>query len=75
MTTELQVSLQEQIDILNELVRSKDLKFNTALNQLEVDNIMLRRKLAKLEEQLAEAPEDSIVNSNGVGEIVAEAIP
>ena len=65
MTTELQVSLQEQIDILNELVRSKDLKFNTALNQLEVDNIMLRRKLAKLEEQLAE--DTTEMSENGVG--------
>ena len=67
MTTQSQIPTQEQVDVLNELIRSKDLKFNTALNQLEVDNIMLRRKVAKLEEQLAEtAPE---MSENGVGEL------
>ena len=67
MTTQSQIPTQEQVDVLNELIRSKDLKFNTALNQLEVDNIMLRRKVAKLEEQLAAtAPE---MSENGVGEL------
>ena len=67
MTTQSQIPTQEQVEVLNELIRSKDLKFNTALNQLEVDNIMLRRKVAKLEEQLAEtAPE---MSENGVGEL------
>ena len=75
MTTESQIPMQEQVDVLNELIRAKDVNFNNALNQLQIDNIMLRTKVAKLEEQLAEAPEDSSVNSNGVGEIVAEAIP
>tara|TARA_R100001530_G_scaffold128098_1_gene97678 strand:- start:3120 stop:3311 length:192 start_codon:yes stop_codon:yes gene_type:complete len=46
--------MQEQIDVLNELIRVKDVNFNNALNQLQIDNIMLRKKVAKLEEQLAE---------------------
>jgi len=57
--------MQEQVDVLNELIRAKDVNFNNALNQLQIDNIMLRKKVAKLEEQLAE--NTSEMSENGVG--------
>jgi hypothetical protein len=65
MTTESQIPMQEQVDVLNELIRAKDVNFNNALNQLQIDNIMLRKKVAKLEEQLAEDTTD--ISENGVG--------
>ena len=65
MTTESQIPMQEQVDVLNELIRAKDVNFNNALNQLQIDNIMLRKKVAKLEEQLAEDTTD--MSENGVG--------
>jgi len=65
MTTESQIPMQEQVDVLNELIRVKDVNFNNALNQLQIDNIMLRKKVAKLEEQLAENTTD--MSENGVG--------
>jgi len=65
MTTESQIPMQEQVDVLNELIRAKDVNFNNALNQLQIDNIMLRKKVAKLEEQLAE--NTSEMSENGVG--------
>jgi len=57
--------MQEQVDVLNELIRVKDVNFNNALNQLQIDNIMLRKKVAKLEEQLAENTTE--MSENGVG--------
>tara|TARA_R100000306_G_scaffold53098_1_gene49845 strand:- start:99 stop:290 length:192 start_codon:yes stop_codon:yes gene_type:complete len=57
--------MQEQVDVLNELIRAKDVNFNNALNQLQIDNIMLRKKVAKLEEQLAE--DTTEMSENGVG--------
>ena len=65
MTTESQIPMQEQVDVLNELIRAKDVNFNNALNQLQIDNIMLRKKVAKLEEQLAENTLE--MSENGVG--------
>jgi len=65
MTTESQIPMQEQVDVLNELIRAKDVNFNNALNQLQIDNIMLRKKVAKLEEQLAE--DTTEMSENGVG--------
>ena len=65
MTTESQIPMQEQVDVLNELIRAKDVNFNNALNQLQIDNIMLRKKVAKLEEQLAENTTE--MSGNGVG--------
>ena len=65
MTTESQIPMQEQVDVLNELIRAKDVNFNNALNQLQIDNIMLRKKVAKLEEQLAEDATE--MSENGVG--------
>ena len=65
MTTESQIPMQEQVDVLNELIRVKDVNFNNALNQLQIDNIMLRKKVAKLEEQLAENTTE--MSENGVG--------
>jgi len=65
MTTQSQIPMQEQVDVLNELIRAKDVNFNNALNQLQIDNIMLRKKVAKLEEQLAE--NTSEMSENGVG--------
>ena len=53
------IPLEEQINILNELINRK----STVINQLEVDNIMLRRKLAK-EEQKGSS------SNNGVGDLI-----
>ena len=71
MTTQSQEptveQLKESVDVLNQLVNRK----TAQINQMEVNVIMLEKKIAQLE---AEAEDNLLPSMNGTGEIVEEAV-
>ena len=71
MTTQSQEptveQLKESVEVLNTLVNKK----TAQLTQMEVNIIMLEKKIAQLE---AEAEDNLLPSMNGTGEIVEEAV-